>query len=78
VELDRTVLWGDSEKVLKVFEWEDIYLDAAIEGTVPNLRTERSGVVELGLSPAVYAHVSTRNIGMIRSPLDNLDLKKGN
>ncbi|OGP49554.1 MAG: hypothetical protein A2Y79_10920 [Deltaproteobacteria bacterium RBG_13_43_22] len=24
----------------------------------------------------IYTHVSTRNIGRIRSPLDNLDLKK--
>ena len=25
----------------------------------------------------IYTHVSTRNISRIRSPLDNLDLKKG-
>ena len=44
---------GTLEKILEVFEGEDIHIDPALQGTVPDLRTKRSGVVESGLSPTL-------------------------
>jgi len=41
---------GTFEKILKAFEGEEIYIDPALQGTLPDLRTKRSGVVESGLS----------------------------
>ena len=42
---------GTLEKILKVFEGDEIHIDPALKGTVPDLRTEQSEVVESGLSP---------------------------
>jgi len=44
---------GTLGKILEVFEGEDIHIDPALQGTVPDLRTKRSGVVESGLSPTL-------------------------
>ena len=44
---------GTFEKILEVFKGEEIHLDPALQGTVPDLRTKRSGVVESGLSPTL-------------------------
>jgi hypothetical protein len=44
---------GMLEKILEVFKSEEIHIDLALQGTVPDLRTERSGVVESGLSPSL-------------------------
>ena len=41
---------GTLEKTLKAFEGDEIHIDLALKGTVPDLRTEQSGVVESGLS----------------------------
>ena len=41
---------GTLEKILEVFEGKEIHIDLALQGTFPDLRTERSGVVESGLS----------------------------
>ena len=42
---------GTLKKILKAFENEEIHLDPVLKGTVPDLRTKRSEVVESGLSP---------------------------
>lgn len=41
---------GTLEKILEVFEGEEIHIDPALKGTVPDLLTEQSGVVESALS----------------------------
>jgi hypothetical protein len=38
---------GTLEKILKAFEGEEIHIDSASRGTVPDLRTEQSGVPSL-------------------------------
>jgi len=41
------------ERILKVFEAEEIYIDPALQGIVSDLRKKRSGVVESELSPVL-------------------------
>ncbi|MDP3047940.1 MAG: hypothetical protein Q8N12_00725 [Thermodesulfovibrionales bacterium] len=61
---------GTLEKILEVFKGEEIQIDPALHGTVPDLRTKRSGVVESGPSPTLryiqellgHAHSKTTEI----------------
>ncbi|MCX5885708.1 MAG: hypothetical protein NT096_07345 [Proteobacteria bacterium] len=66
---------GTLEKILEVFEGKEIHIDLALQGTVPDLRTERSGVVESGLSLSL--HVSSKDFMRIRNPLDQIFNEKG-
>ncbi len=76
------------EKILEVFKGEKIHIDpvlqTTIKGTVPDLRTEQSGVVESGLSlkfkrprkdkklPVV---LSKEEVANILSSIDNIKHK---
>jgi len=54
-------LWGEGEEILKVFGYENVRIDPALKGTIPDLQTDNhsipplekggEGGFESGLSP---------------------------
>lgn len=65
---------GTLEKILEVFKGEEIQIDLALRGTVPDLRMKLSGVVESGLSQP-FKHVIARSKATKQSQ-DNPSLAK--